>query len=301
MKPNKASSTAHLIAAGTVFLSKVPELKKFVPMEWVVPCESFVKEYSQRGPFLLKLIGKKWFRSLVFLYENMMIPGMMLHYVLRKHIIEELAVKSLNENFLQVIIMGGGFDTLALRLHKRFQEATFFEMDFPATQKVKMNALRKSAAQGDNLIFIPVDFTDDHWEQTLQKNQKFDPNKKSLFISEGVLMYLTLNEVDRVFRFVNSESNNNRRFIFTFMNRLPNGKNSFQNASWLVDPWLKAKGEVFKWGHEKEKISDFLKNKKASLLSFSDTETIQSRFLSDSNDSKSQLAIGECIALAEWR
>ncbi len=127
MKQNKASATAHLIAASTVFLSKDPTLNFLVPSEWAEPCSWFVEEYSSFGTTLLRLIPKPWFRFLVKMVECLCVPGFVPHCVLRKHCLENAVLDYLQRGFSQVIVLGAGFDTLAqlpqLPLSKKYFQA----------------------------------------------------------------------------------------------------------------------------------------------------------------------------------
>ena len=54
--------------------------------------------------------------------------------MLRKRLIEEVVRASLTEGVEQVVIIGAGFDTLALRLCAGFPRTNFIEIDHPATQ-----------------------------------------------------------------------------------------------------------------------------------------------------------------------
>jgi methyltransferase (TIGR00027 family) len=88
----------------------------------------------------------------------------------------------------QLVILGAGFDTRALRLPPG-THARCFEVDMPATQRVKRETLERAGIDTNGVIFVPADFETDDWLAELVR-ASFDPTKPALFIWEGVIMYL---------------------------------------------------------------------------------------------------------------
>ena len=137
MKPDKPSVTARLIARSVVFMTHDPKLGHLVPLRAAEASVWFLKASSPHGDRLLRLIDRRWFRSLVTLAESLTIPVILLHYIVRKRYLEDVVRDSLGSGTDQVVVLGAGFDTLALRLHQEFPAAVFIEIDHPATQKIK--------------------------------------------------------------------------------------------------------------------------------------------------------------------
>ncbi|MDP6980016.1 MAG: SAM-dependent methyltransferase [Myxococcota bacterium] len=92
----------------------------------------------------------------------------------------------------QFVVMGAGFDTRAYGAFER-EGLRFFELDQIATQDLKRDTLRKAGVDTSHVTFIGVDFAMESVFQKLRENG-YDPNKKTLFLWEGVTLYL--NEVD---------------------------------------------------------------------------------------------------------
>lgn len=299
MKPNKASATAHLIAASTVFLSKNPTLNFLAPPEWSEPCSWFVEEYSSFGKTLLKLIPKPWFRFLVKMVECFGVPGFVPHCVLRKHCLEDAVLEYLQRGFSQVIILGAGFDTLALRFHRKYEKVRFFEVDFPATQEVKRRALKKRNLPNNNMLFVPVDFTHEEWTEKLASDVGFNPELDTVFVAEGVLMYLTEAQVKMALSFMSDAKGANRVAIFTFMEMQPNGSISFRNSSQAVEWWLKIKGEVFQWGVKLAEIPSFLQSVGLRKMKIFNTDDFRQTYLQGRSLENITLAEGECVCVAE--
>src|ERR1043166_1751411 len=143
MKPDRPSATALLIARSTIFLSADSCWGRLVPPLAVEARRWFVEAGERRRRLFLGVVEKKWFRSLVAIAERLTVPGIILHYAVRKRCLEDITRRSLAEDFHQTIILGAGFDTLALRLHKDFPKALCIEIDHPATQKAKRRVLEQ--------------------------------------------------------------------------------------------------------------------------------------------------------------
>lgn len=296
MKPNKASATAHLIAASTVFLSKDPKLSFLVPSDWTQPCSWFIEEYSAFGDILLRLIPRWWFRRLVWIVERLGVSGFITHVVLRKHALEKIVRDHLAKGFSRLVVLGAGFDTLALRLHKEHPSVSFLEVDFPATQAVKRKALGKQGLPMENLNFIAVDFNHEGWTEKLLSHFRFSSEAPTLFVIDGVLMYLAEQEVKRILSFI---ANIKASVAFTFMEMQPNGSISFKGSSVAVDAWLKVKGEVFRWGIQLERLPSFLESTGLRVQTLLRTSDFRDSYLRKSGLSSMTLAEGESICVAE--
>ncbi len=88
----------------------------------------------------------------------------------------------------QFVVMGAGLDTRAYGGFKR-EGLTFFELDQLATQNLKRESLHAGGVDTSHVKFIDVDFSREKAFQKLRENG-YDPNKKTLFLWEGVTLYL---------------------------------------------------------------------------------------------------------------
>lgn len=98
----------------------------------------------------------------------------------------------------QFVILGAGFDTRAYRLPDD-AAVRVFEVDAPATQQVKREALDKAGIDTSSVTFVSADFETDDLLATLTA-AGFDPDKPTLFLWEGVSMYLDRKAVETMFR-----------------------------------------------------------------------------------------------------
>jgi methyltransferase (TIGR00027 family) len=88
----------------------------------------------------------------------------------------------------QLVILGAGFDTRAFNLPKDTRIRSF-EVDAPKTLAVKRETLQEAGIDTTGVNFVAADFGKDDWLQRLVE-AGFDPGKPTLFIWEGVIMYL---------------------------------------------------------------------------------------------------------------
>lgn len=298
MKSNRASATAYLIAESAVFLSQDEAFKSLLPPKTVELSKTFAdaRPLSKKLVYLAK--QRKFLRPFFNALENLVIPGIQLHYSVRKRRLEEIALDALAKDFKQIIVFGAGFDTLALRLHKNFHDVNFIEIDRPATQTFKKSVVEKHQLANDNLNFVALDLTEQSLTETILVADCFRPNTKTLFVAEGLLMYLAESEIENLFDFVQQNSARHSQFAFTFMERQANNKIGFRNSSKFVDFWLKTRGEPFRSAFNRSELVDFLTKMHFTLESLDFSETFRQRYLTAPALRNKPLAEGESLCLA---
>jgi methyltransferase (TIGR00027 family) len=108
--------------------------------------------------------------------------------------------QALDDGCTQVVILGAGYDTRALRLARN--GVRFFEVDHPATQADKRARLA-SLGLPIEVTFVAVDFTRDALAERLQ-GAGFTCPQRTFFLWEGVTMYLDETEVRTTLRMIRS-------------------------------------------------------------------------------------------------
>jgi methyltransferase (TIGR00027 family) len=299
MKEDRPSATAYLIARSTLFLSRDPILGRFVPQRSAELSRGFVHTRSLFARSFDAVINSKPLRPLAAALERATVPGIKLHYALRKRYLEEIARDALLDGLSQVVVIGAGFDTLALRLHEAFPNTRFFEIDHPATQRVKRRVAESQHTAKHNLKFISLDLAHGNLEASLLASKDYLPSADTLFVAEGLLMYLAPAEVDLILQFVRYHSGLKSRFAFTFMETRSDGRIGFHKSSRAVDAWLRLRGESFKWGIHRARIAEFLAARGFTVREIVTSEVLRNRYLKTKHLQNLPLAEGECICLAE--
>jgi methyltransferase (TIGR00027 family) len=89
----------------------------------------------------------------------------------------------------QFVVLGAGFDTRAYGPLSK-QGLALFELDQAANQRVKRKAVKRARLGGDQVNYIEVDFAQPQWINALTQSS-YDPSLKSIFLWEGVTLYLS--------------------------------------------------------------------------------------------------------------
>jgi methyltransferase (TIGR00027 family) len=116
------------------------------------------------------------------------------HLLARTSFFDRAVLEALRRGVDQVVIVGAGYDDRALRF--RTPGVRFFELDHPDTQEDKRRRLR-GIAHGPTLV--PVDFESDPVGGMLAVAGQSD-SRPTLFICEGLLVYLNLNVIADLLR-----------------------------------------------------------------------------------------------------
>jgi methyltransferase (TIGR00027 family) len=289
---DQASRTALLIAASLVLLHRDPKYSDLVSRTSADLCAQMLDAHSAQTRLFLKIVRQDWFRSMAKLIERLTIPGILLHYVLRKKCIAGLVRSALINGATQVVILGAGFDPLGFELHQEFPSARFWEIDHPATQRHKVRALPKVGAE--QFHFVAVDLNAGPLDkETLIKNS-FDPTDRTFWIAEGLLMYLPPDIVSLLMSTSKTLSTSGSQFAFTFMEKQSDGRIRFDSQSELVDWWLRRRGEPFLWGATRSELDQLVRPWRVTrCFDHNDLRALRSG-LADA-----PIAKGEVICLAE--
>ena len=123
-------------------------------------------------------------------------PGRMHEYLrARTAFFDRAVVNALDRGVQQVVIGGAGYDGRALRYAK--PGVRWFELDHPATQSDKVERVARLSLDRGHIRFIAADFTADPIAEPLLA-AGLDPARPTLFLLEGVAVYLERPVVERV-------------------------------------------------------------------------------------------------------
>jgi methyltransferase (TIGR00027 family) len=146
-------------------------------------------------------------------------PGVMGFIVARERYIDDVLQSFLEDGLQQLVILGAGFDSRAYRIERDKSLQKVFEVDHPATQTDKITKVQAIFGKTPaHVTFVPVDFISQTLEEGLLKSG-YDPALKTLFIWQGVTMYLTAAAVDDTLRFVATYSAPGSAIVFDYIYR----------------------------------------------------------------------------------
>ena len=297
MAAEKPSATAQLIALGTVFLSRDPQLGRFVPAR-ASALSGLLLSGSAPGKLgLIGLASRPGLRALVRGLERAVLPGILLHYALRKRFIEESARAFLARGGSQLVVLGAGFDTLAARIAEASPGVTCVELDHPGTQEAKRRVLTSRTSAG--VHFAPADLSGDSISDALGTVEAFSQGRPTFFVLEGVSMYLDEASVVRILGDCARLGGSGTEIAWTFMSPDERGRIAFRRSrAGVVDSWLEARGEPFTWGISRERLEPFLRPLGLRVTRAASASTFREKYL-DPEGILASLAEGEECALCE--
>lgn len=175
----------------------------------------------------------------------------------RTRYIDDYLQAGIKSGVWQVVILGAGCDSRAYRL-KELEQIKVFEVDHPDTQKSKIaNVKRVLGHLPPWVSYVSVDFDKENLgERLLSIGYRRDA--KTLFIWEGVTMYLTAEAVDRTLSFVVANSSEGSSIIFNYYYRSAVDSDCKWKWADRIKKRCKRVGEPITFGIEGEDIEEFL-------------------------------------------
>lgn len=292
MKENQASSTAFTVMQGILHIAKNDTYKHLVDDETISIGQQILAASSE-GQKRLKQLKQPWFSWSVKLREAIILPGITLHYALRKRHVETTVFEAIANGITQIVTLGAGFDTLSWRLHARFPQVNFIETDHPATQKIKLAGLPQTYAP--NIHFLSIDFTKQTLLGALSASSSFDPKQSTLFICEGVLMYLSQQDVDVLFNSIKQLCNAKTQFLFSTLEPRNSPKNSIPK---ILYRHLDKIGEPILWDLASDAMADYLQSHNCVLTSIAGKTELLQAYMKE--DLRKKLHSGEFFTLCEF-
>jgi len=149
-------------------------------------------------------------------YTEVRGPGVNGFLVARERYIDDMLQHFIDEGLQQLVILGAGYDSRAYRFDLPEGVKTF-EVDHPNTQADKKTKVLKIFGKiPENVTLVSVDFN----TQTLSDrllSSGYDPNRISLFIWQGVTMYLTPEGIEATLSFIVNNAASGSGVVFDYV------------------------------------------------------------------------------------
>jgi methyltransferase (TIGR00027 family) len=210
-------------------------------------------------------------REAVCRYLDRRAPGARTSAVGRTKAIDDL----LADPPRQVVLLGAGYDTRALRL-PALKGSTVFELD----QAPMLAAKRKALGDSGNARPVEIDFSRDAVLETLER-AGYDRAERTTFVWEGVTNYLTAEAVDATLAAVASAAPGSR-LIFTYVHQgVIDGSVDFEGGATLRAE-VASVGEPWTFGLRPEELEAYLRQRGLELVSDEGADDYRHRLLGDS-------------------
>jgi methyltransferase (TIGR00027 family) len=164
---------------------------------------------------------------------------------IRTRHIDEVLGDSLAAGIDQIVLLGAGLDSRAYRFDV-LRRMRVFELDLPQTQEYKKDRIRDVLGSlPDHVSYVPIDFTTQDLAAVL-RGAGYDATRKTLFIWEGVSMYIPEGAVDATLRTVMRNGASGSRIVFDYF--LQTALDSSTSALRDVSKIVAKVGEPFIFG-----------------------------------------------------
>jgi len=254
-------SFAEVVAAYRAAESLRPEAQR-------VCYDPFARHFL--GPRLRLLTRNRWLAGLGMHFADRVAPGAPGEVIARTPFIDDCLKKRIADGIGQLVILGAGYDTRAFRFRQLLKAVKVFEVDKPATQAEKVDRARKlTRATPVHVIYVPVDFDKDSIEERLVA-RGYDPTVKTMFIWEGVTMYLTAEAVDQTLDFVAERSGPGSSIVFNYIHKAVVDGTDVSDAAARWRAALERRGAPARFGIESGQVEDFLAQRGLSVIERAD-------------------------------
>jgi methyltransferase (TIGR00027 family) len=210
--------------------------------------------------------------------------GMYEYVIARTKYIDDVFINAVSKGFDQILIFGAGFDSRGIRLIGDEKRVTTFELDAQQTQNAKKGRLRQLGfPESSNIVYVPIDFERESTHKKVM-SYGFDPNKRTLFILEGVLMYLNQDAVNDTFRFINQCAGPGSEIVFDYVLasvfRGDVNRYGAKKAYETIVKWDKG-GEQWTFAIEETEIERFLQERGLRLVRQLSTADLEKIYFTD--------------------
>lgn len=288
MRSDRPSATATFIALSLVFWARERFPRRLIGSHALALALASLRAAGIDERRWWRWCGIPWARRVIWAAERWMLPGIVLHYVLRKCAIDQAVRRALAEGSQCLVVVAAGFDALAWRIARSHPHVQVREIDHPATQTVKSRAVGRTQGFPD---FFPLDLGAASLATVL------DPRRPTVVVAEGLLMYFTEERVTAMLREIASVLAQGSRVVFTCMTGDRDGHLGFPAGHPLIDRWLRHQREVFRWGIRAGAVPAFLARVGLRLLAHDQAESMARRFLPPG--CRRRGAAGEDVVVAE--
>jgi methyltransferase (TIGR00027 family) len=199
--------------------------------------------------------------------------------VVRTRAIDDLVRDAIRSGARQLVLLGAGFDSRGCRLDEA-GEIAVFEVDHPATQRVKKERLHACMGKlPTNIRYVAIDFERDALEARLIESG-YNPAVQAVVVWEGVIDYLTESAVQSTLAVLTRLLAPSSLLIFTYTHKgALDGSKAFPGARrWRS--WSSVSGEPFLFGFNPDALAEVLNPHLFLLQSDASTEEIARRYCS---------------------
>jgi methyltransferase (TIGR00027 family) len=256
-------------------MAMIRAMEQVQPAARCILHDPYSAEFLQSSRFRLIAHSPLLSRCLLRLFDWWS-PGAQEMLTIRGRLADDLALEMASNGLAQIVMLGAGFDTMALRTKEALSRVSFFEVDHPATQRVKREAFARIGVP-DNVRFVAVDFERDDLTIKL-RDAGFTPEHRSLIVWAGVTYYLTAQAVAQTLKQIAALGGAGTRLFFDYiLAEVIEGTSSNRDAlskarrvAAIGEPWL--------FGLAPSQVKDYLASFGFNLIKDYEAAELRTRY-----------------------
>jgi methyltransferase (TIGR00027 family) len=231
-------------------------------------------------PYARHFVGEGVYRLLKFFYNRGWAerkgPGVFEYLVARERAIDDFLLREAASGIDQLVILGAGYDSRAWRFARPLQGTRVFEVDLPASQATKREKVSHFSDEVEvDVTWVPVDFTRDTLADELAR-ARYSRAARTLFIWQGVLMYLSRESADATLRTVRDNAAPGSAIVLDYISteRLGGASGAAHGEVKTTNRYGRSSGERLQLGLDPAQAPEWL-----AVRGFVDVEHIRSEEL----------------------
>jgi methyltransferase (TIGR00027 family) len=215
-------------------------------------------------------------------YGRVIAPkGIYEYAIARTKYIDAVFKEALAQGFDQILIFGAGFDTRALRFQQQAGDTRIFELDVPITQRAKLGQYqRRGLTIPANVTFVSIDFDKESLSAKLEE-AGYRRGGRSLFVLEGLLMYLQPESVDETFMIIEEFAGAGSEVVFDYVRASVLRHEGMSYGEEEILKTVAGAGERWWFGIEEGEVERFLKKYGLRVGEHVDAQDLERMYFAD--------------------
>lgn len=213
MKSDQISQTAAFIAIKFYGLTRQEPFRSLFEEEVVEFYDRLVHSLPSPLNSYHSLLSYPWIRALFTVSEELLLPGDLMHVILRKYYIQRQAAQLLDGPCEQLLVLGAGFDHLAA--YHAARDIPSMELDTPRMAGLKQQFAERWGYDHPLLSFCEINFSNDSVAGRLHYSGSLSADRPTMVIAEGLFDYLPNDRADELLRELRSVFTGSLRMIST--------------------------------------------------------------------------------------
>jgi methyltransferase (TIGR00027 family) len=278
MKEGKASSSAAMAALFRALESIKPDNERVLYDAYSMQLLSGVHNVIFNTRFL---ISGRLLNKIINWSISRFVLGVIDYVIARTCYIDDYLNQCIDDGIEQLVHLGAGYDSRVFRFTALKERVKVFEVDHPDSQRIKKEKVRKIFGYlPDHVIYVPVNFEKEKLDERLFACG-YDKKSKTLFIWEGVTVYITADAVDETLAFVVNNSGEGSSIIFDYAYKsVFDGR--IKESGKMTRPIARI-GEPFKFGIEEGTLEEFLGNRGFGKVKDVNAKLLEDRYFKNTN------------------